>query len=223
MLSLRSLSFALTLLFILAYAARAQSASTASVNINGHVSGAVLLSISPTAQLSDGETSLTSHNLDAHTILVSIKTGGGQARHIAIPVQIRSNVGYTLSALVKRGAATSTSQLRGIQVTGARPTGRLVAVDAVAAMNMAEAVYAVKAAGQSQQASRGASLSPFPVTLLTGPRVSLGGTPDSPYNAVEVMILAETEASAERETKTVELILSATPNSATSSPALAQN
>ena len=223
MLSSRSLTFALTLLFILAYAVRAQSGSTASVAINGHVSGTVLLSISPAARLSDDKTSLTSHNLDAHTILVSIKTVGDHARQIAIPVQIRSNIGYTLSALAKRSEATSTHALRGIQVTGARATGRFVAVDAIDAMNVLEATAHAKAAGQSQQASQGAWLSPFPATLLTGPRISLGGAPDSPYNAVEVMILVETEASAEKETKTVELILSATPNSATSSPALAQN
>jgi hypothetical protein len=223
MLSLRSLSFALTLLILLAYAARAQSGSTASVTLNGHVSGTVLLSVSPTAQLSDDKYSITSHNLNAHTILVSIKTGGGHARQIAIPVQIRSNVGYALSASAKLGGATSTHALRGIQVTGARPTGKFVAVDAVAAMNVAQAVYAMNAAGQSQRASRGALLTLFPATLLTGPRISLGGTPDSPHNAVEVMILAEVEASTETESQSIELILSATPNGATSSPALAQN
>jgi hypothetical protein len=219
MLSLRSLSCALTLLPLLACAARAQSVSTASVNINGHVSGTVLLSISPTAQLSDDNASITSRNLDAHTIIVSIKAGGGHARQILIPVQIRSNVGYTLSASAKRSETTSAHALCGIQVTGARPTGRFVAVDAVDAMEMAEAFDAMNAAGQLQQASRGVLLSLFPATLLTGPRISLSGMPDSPHNAVEVMILAEVEASADG----IELTLSATPNSATSTSTLAQN
>src|ERR1044072_9392628 len=120
--SFKSLAFALTLLFSLACAARAQSPSaTVSVTVNGQVSVAVLLNISPNAQLSDGESSVTTHNLDAHTILVSIETRGLHARQIAIPVQLRSNVGYALSASIKPGGATQT-RAGGIRVTEARPT-----------------------------------------------------------------------------------------------------
>jgi hypothetical protein len=107
--------------------------------------------------------------------------------------------------------------LRGLRVTGARATGRFVALDAVEAIDVAAAFDAT----DSTQKMRPAALVfPSPATLLTGPRISLAGTSGSPHNAVEVMILAEVEASAEGERGTIELILSVLPNSV-SSPALA--
>ncbi|HEX8653476.1 MAG TPA: hypothetical protein VF708_21850 [Pyrinomonadaceae bacterium] len=223
MLSLRSLSFALTLLLLLACATKAQSvSSTSSVTINGQVSGTVLLNISPTAQLSDGATLVTSHKTDAHTLVVSIKIDDHRARQIVIPVQIRSNVSYALSASIKqRGATPPTLQLlRGIKVTGARPTGRFVALDAFEAMNVA-AFDTANEASRLPQASRNA-LYYSPVTLLAGPRISLAGMSDSPHNALEVTIVAEVGAFAEEEMQSIELTLSATPNVASSSPTLAQ-
>jgi hypothetical protein len=219
MLSLKSLSCVLTFTLLLACAAKAQSGS-ASVRFGGHVSGTVLLSVSPTAQLSDQETLVAANNLDAHTILVSIKTYGSHAGRISIPLQIRSNVGYTLSA----SARGSETWLRGLRVTGARATGRFVAADAVEAMNVATAFDARTLASPAQRASLGAlQLFPSPFTLLAGPRISLAGPSDSPHNAVEVLILAEVEASAEGESQSIELVLSASPDIArASSPALAQ-
>lgn len=222
MLSLRSLSFVLVLTILLASATRAQSGSNASVTIGGQVSAAVLISIAPTAQLSDSETLVTAHNTDARTLFISIKIHGHHARQIVIPVLIRSNTGYMLSALAKPCEATPSTLLRGMQVTGARPTGRFVAVDAVEAMNVAAAFDATNAAGHLQRASLSALLLSSPTILLTGPRISLAGTPDSPHNAVEVTMLAEVEASDEGETQSLDLILSATPDSASSLPALSQ-
>jgi hypothetical protein len=224
MLSLRSLSFALTLLLLLACATRAQSVSArASVTINGQVSGTVLLNLSPTARLSDGATHITSRNTDAHTLVVSIKTEDHRAGQIVIPVQIRSNVSYALSASIKQSGATTPrlQPMRGIKVAGARATGRFVAPDAVEAMNVA-AFDTANEASRLPQASRN-TLHSSPVTLLTGTRISLAGTSDSPHNALEVTIVAEVGASAAEEMQSIELTLSATPNPASSSPALAQN
>ena len=223
MLSLRSLSFALTFLLLLACATRAQSVSSrASVTINGQVSGTVLLNLSPSARLSDGATHVTSHNTDAHTLVVSIKIKDHRARQIVIPVQIRSNVSYALSASIKQSGATPPLEMmRGIKVAGARPTGRFVAPEAVEAMSVA-AFETANEASRLPQASRNALPHP-PATLLAGPRISLAGMPDSPHNALEVTIVAEVGASAAEEMRSVELTLSATPDVASSSPALAQN
>src|SRR5918997_6499041 len=96
MLSLRSLSFALTLTLLFACAAKGQSTS-ASVAISGSVSQTVFLSIAPTVQPTDSEAQVSYVSVNAHTILVSVKTSGSRTRQISVPLQIRSNAGYTLS------------------------------------------------------------------------------------------------------------------------------
>jgi hypothetical protein len=214
MLLLRSLSFALTLMILLACAARGQSTS-ASVAMSGHVSETVLLSIAPTAQPTDTETLVSHVNLNARTILVSIKTSGSRTRQISLHLQIRSNTCFTLSA-----SANGTA-LSGLRVSEARATGRFVAVDAVEAMNVAAEFDATTDAGRMQRASLGTLRLPSPVTLLTGPRISLAGTHDSPHNAVEVMILAEIAPTAEGEPQSIEMILTASPNGSSPLAALA--
>lgn len=214
MLSLRSLSFALTLTLLLACAAKGQSAS-ASVAISGTVSETVFLSIAPTAQPTDSETLVSHVSLNARTILVSIKTSGNRTRQISLPLQIRSNVRYTLST------STNGTALRGLRVREVRATGKFVALDAVEAMNVVAEFDATTDIGQAQRASRGALHFPTPITLLTGPRISRAGTYDSPHNAVEVMILAEIAPTAEGESQSIEIILTASPNGAPQLTALA--
>lgn len=216
MLSLRSLSFALTLTLLLACAAKGQSAS-APIAISGSVSETVFLSIAPTAQPTDSETLVSYVSVNARTILVSIKTSGSHARQISVPLQIRSNASYTLSF----SAGGSGTALRWLRVREARATGRFVATDAVEAMNVAAEFDPTTATGRSQRASQGALHFPSPVTLLTGPRISRAGTYDSPHNAVEVMILAEVAPTAGVESQSIEMILTASPNAASSLAALA--
>jgi hypothetical protein len=216
MLSLRSLSFALTLMILLASAGKGQSGS-ASVTIGGHVSETAILSIAPSAQRPGSEAQVGYSNLNPHTILVSItQASGSPPAQIAIPAQIRSNVGYTLSVSAKR---SGTLVLRALSVAGKRATGRFVALDAVEAIDVAAAFDATAPSTERTQVAWQPALR-FPsasVTLLTGPRVSLAGTFDSPHNAVEVMILAEVEASARGAGGHVELILSVAPQNASSS------
>ena len=216
MLSLRNLSFALTLTLLLACAAKGQSAS-ASVVISGSVSEAVFLSIAPTAQPTDSETLVSYISLNASTILVSIKTSGSRAGQISVPLQIRSNADYTLSVSTSRSA----TPLRGLWVQETRATGKFVALDAVEAINVAAEFDATTPTGWAQRGGRGALHLPSPVTLLTGPRISRAGTYDSPHNAVEVTLLAEITTTAERETQSIEFILTASPDSASSLAALA--
>jgi hypothetical protein len=215
MLSLRSLSFALTLMILLASAAKGQSVS-ASVTIGGHVSETAILSIAPSAQLSSLDAQVSYSNLNAQAVLVSITiASGSRPAQIAIPAQIRSNASYTLSVLAKQ---SGTLLLRELHVAGKRATGRFVALNAVEAINVAAAFDATAQSTERTQLMRPAALRfpSAPCPLLTGPRISLAGTFDSPHNAVEVLIVAEVEASAEGERGSAELILSVAPNSASS-------
>lgn len=225
MLSLRSLSLALTLTALFACAAKGQSRS-GTVTAHGRVSETVILSIAPHAPRFESETTISYSNLNAQTVLVSITNSGSHPARITIPAQIRSNVGYTLSVSAKSSEKPlqQTPLLRQLRVTGKRATGRFVALDAVEAINVAAAFDATS---QSTERIRRVTTSALvfpsssPATLLTGPRISLAGASDCPHNAVEVIIQAEVEAYAEEARGHIELILSVSPNSESAAPALA--
>jgi hypothetical protein len=220
------LAITLALTILLAPQARGQSAS-ASISVGGQVSGAVFISIAPGAQLSNkidesdesdesGETSetnvtlpFTHSNLDRQTIRLSIHSspsgGGDDRRLVSIPLLLRSNVGYTLTARANSNGMTP----GGLCVAGVRATGRHVARGAANAVNVATCVDAT--AGVRTRHANGVAQG-FSATLLQGPAISLSGTPDSPFNALEVSLLLELEPSPNGERRGgIELILSATP------------
>jgi hypothetical protein len=124
-----------------------------------------------------------------------------------IPVQVRSNVGYKLLATATAGG----SDLSSLLVVGARPTGSLAAPDAAEALGVAAAFDGRGRAGGSFPNDFGRPDLSTPVELLSGPRVSAGGTLLSPHNALEVVLSATVEPHADKEGWTLVLLLSATP------------
>ena len=208
------LSFALTLTILLASEATGQSGS-ASITVNGQVSEAVFISIAPGAQLSSENLQVTYSNLNTHSVRLSINASGGDARRLSIPVQLRSNVPYTLSA----AANLNGMRLRKFCVAGARPTGRLVAANASTAVN-ATSCEASTADLQTLDVNRGAHAFSSLFALLKGPRISLGGTLETPSNALEVTVLIEVAPQDNEEHGNVELMLSALPGIGFSGAAL---
>lgn len=215
--SFAALSIALALTLLLAPDAVGQSAA-ASVNMSGQVSGAVFVSIAPGAQLSGETLAVTYSNLDRQTVRLSIDaSGSGDAgRRISIPLQLRSNVGYTLSASARLSGTTLL--LRGLCVEGVRATGRRVAHGAVNAANIAACDDGATSArtrnanarnANARNASRGGFATPS--TLLQGQMISLSGASDSPFNALEVLIRVEVETPTGQPQGSIELILSASP------------
>lgn len=198
------LSIALTFAFLLAPQASGQS-----VTVGGQVGEAVFVSIAPGAQVSGDTLPVTYSNLDKHTVRLSIPTSGTSGgRRLSIPLQLRSNVGYTLSASANFDGTTLL--LRELCVANVKATGRHVARGATNAANMA--ACADRAAHvRTGDANRGGSSSP--ATLLQGQPISLSGTSDSPFNALEVLILVEVETLTGQPQGQIELILSATPRS----------
>ena len=198
--SLAALSFALTLTVFLAHEAAGQS-SSGSVTVSGQVSRAVFLNVAPGAQLYADDFRVTHTRQDAHTVHLSVSVTGGEARLVSIPLQLRSNAGFKLSASAEAGDAS----LSAVRVTGARATGSLVAADALDAATR-------DAATEDAHASPAASQSPFTRTLLTGPRISLAGTLDTPSNALEVTLLLEVQPRDGQQHSNVELTLTAPPD-----------
>lgn len=197
------ISVAVALTSLLAPAASGQSTS-ASINVSGQVSEAIFVSVAPGAQLSDESLTATYSNLDKHTVRLSINNSGGGGR-ISIPLQLRSNVSYTLSA---SATLNGTTLLRGLCVGSVRATGRYVASGAVNAARAATCEDA-KASVQTRDANRSVPRFSSPATLLQGQAISLSGTSDSPSNALEVLLFVEVEPQSGQTQGNIELILSA--------------
>jgi hypothetical protein len=203
------LSIALTLTILLATEARGQSDS-ASISVSGQVSEAIFVSIAPGAQLSAEALQVTHSNLNRHTVRLSIDTSGsGTGGRITIPLQLRSNVSYTLSASANLNGAT---RLRGLCVRSVRATGRYVVGGALNAAHTAACEDAT-ASVQMRDANRSVPRFSSPATLLQGQTISLSGTPASPFNALEVLLLLEVETQIGEPQGNIELILSASPGS----------
>jgi hypothetical protein len=142
--------------------------------------------------LSPGST-LPKHNLridtpgDRSTLTLTVSGSTADAVEVRVPILIRSNSSYNISALVRSQAAT----LAGFVVVDARPIGRFVAGDAVTNLNVAPELDR-RATNGTWQTTAANSLPlnlSAPLSILNGPRVSLAGTLNSADNALEVIIL----------------------------------
>jgi hypothetical protein len=211
-LRLRRFSLFLTLTLCLSGGARAQ-AGGGSVRMTGVVSELVTLSIPQTTQ-APGVLVNTSRSADnALTLTLNGNTRG--LTEVRIPVQIRSNAAYRLSAAI----TSSGSDLKSLLVVGARTTGALAAPDAAEAVSVAAAFDGREGADSSNAAAGFSSTNAgfnFPnlsslSELLSGPRATLGGTLQSPQNAVEVTLAVAVAPRTDAQNWTVELLLSAAP------------
>jgi hypothetical protein len=101
-----------------------------------------------------------------------------------VPILIRSNTEYKISARVQSKSAT----LANFAVLDAHATGRFVALDSFANLNVVRELDSRNKNENFQVASLPFNLSSS-VTILSGPRVSLAGTLNSVDNALEVILL----------------------------------
>jgi hypothetical protein len=190
-------TLSLTMLLCLTGAARAQSGG-GSVRMSGVVSETVALSI-PQGASAPGVSVTTTRN-DEHSLTVTLSGATRELTQVSVPVRIRSNAGYSLFAKAEAGG----SNLSSLLVTGARPTGDLVAPGAAEAVGVAAAFDGRHGADGFNRPNLSA-----PSELLSGPRISLGGTFQSPHNALEVVLSITVEPRADGQAWTVVLLLSA--------------
>ena len=155
-----------TLIGVLLFVSAGVSAQTkdSSVMLRGAVSETVVLSVLPNLNFSiDGANSGSSVRL----VLSGTDAGSPVVR---VPVLVRSNTGFRISAVYE----SNTAGLSELLVVEARATGSLASP---------RIVQSVKTKPQFDfDVSQ-------PVLVLTGPRVSLGGTLLSPNNALEIILL----------------------------------
>src|SRR5439155_26543345 len=109
---------------------RGQSHS-APVTINASVSETVALSVGEA--FAENDVRIESHD-DRKTLGLTVSGSSTDDVAIRVPILIRSNTSYRISALIQSQAAT----LVNFAVIGARATGRFGAINAVAGLNVAQ-------------------------------------------------------------------------------------
>jgi hypothetical protein len=135
------------------------------VTLQGTVSETVALSILP---------NFTQNNVDLNvvnngsTVRLTLSSTGAEVR---VPLLVRSNTGFKIS--VESQTQSETAVPAHLSVIDVRPTGSLVSAEIVNALVSSEVEL-----NTSQ-----------PLLVLSGPRVSLGGTLNSSNNALQVTLL----------------------------------
>ena len=149
----------LVLVVVLLVPVSVEAQSSGSAMLKGTVSETVALSVLP---------NFTHNNIDVNivssgsTVRVTLSSTDAKAPVIRVPLLVRSNSSFKISAAVE----SSTAELSQLSVIDVRATGSLVSPAAISELE----------------------ISPQPDLLLSGPRISLGGTLNSPNNALEVTL-----------------------------------
>jgi hypothetical protein len=161
----RGFVFTLFVLLVCAGASVEPQTRNGSVNLSGSVSETVALSVPPTFNQSDVEV-MSSGN----TVQFTLSGTERSSPVIRVPLLVRSNCGFRISAEFESQAA----ELSEFSVADVHPTGNLVSPNIINALK------------------RRQPLDPHvtpPLLVLTGPRVSAGGTLQSPNNALQMTLL----------------------------------
>ena len=114
----------------------------------------------------------------------------GDDQVVRVPLQIRSNTSFKISAIFE----SKTAALSELSVEDVRATGMLVSPQVVNAIHL------------NPQLDPDTSQ---PLLVLSGPRISLGGTLNSPNNALQVTVVIRWKPGLPREP--IHLTLAATP------------
>lgn len=132
-----------------------------SVTLNATVSETVSLSVLPNS------TGAEVISIGGNTVRVTLS--GPVSPVVRVPLLVRSNSGFSISAVVE----STTAEVAELSVVDVHATGTLVAPSAITGLN---------APSNPLDLSR-------PFLVATGPRVSLGGTLNSPHNALQITLL----------------------------------
>jgi hypothetical protein len=182
------------------------------VTVTGRVSAVAAVAAPSAGRVMEGDAQISARPDGAHGLILSLTGAGGGETRLELPIQLRSNVGFGLVASCATGG-TRLSSLSVVEVGGA---GRFVHPGAAGRVQVSPTFDGRP--GARRPSSGGPELS-APVTVLTGPPVSMGGTLDSPGNMIEVVLRVVLVAPAGAEGWHAELRLSAEPSDGEGRPA----
>ena len=160
--------FALTAVVLFVSATVEAQTARASVTLTGRVSETVALSIPPV--FNQNKTVVDVVSSAGNTVRITMSGDDTQPSVIRVPLLVRSNTDFNLSATFESDSA----ELKQLSVVDVQATGTLVSP---------QSVNAIKVKPHSDFATS------QPLLVLSGPRVSFGGTLESPNNALHVTLL----------------------------------
>jgi len=157
--------------------------SGSSVTLKGSISETVALSIVPNSTHANIGINVVS---SGSTARMTLSGTDAESQVIRVPLIVRSNRGFRISAV----AESRTALLAQLSVVAVRATGTLVSPNAVNELDIAQQfdLRGLDEKASSATSSLQSDVS-RPMHLLSGPRVSLGGTRDSPNNALQITFL----------------------------------
>ncbi len=185
-------------LLLLPLMARGQSHS-APVTINASVSETVALSVGES--FAENNVRIESHGA-GKTLGLMLSGSSTDVVTVSVPILIRSNTSYKISASVQSQAAV----VANFAVIDARRTGRFAAMDALASLNVAQECDSRTSNGTIRTAMSPAILASS-FSIMSGPRISLAGTLNSMDNALEVTVLIEVKPEASANNWIIHLTL----------------
>jgi hypothetical protein len=157
--------FTLVVLLCVAATVEAQTTSS-SVTLTGRVSETVALSVPPTLSQPNARIDVVSSG--GNIVRITVSGNDAESSVIPVPLLVRSNTGFKVSALFE----STTAELSQLSVVDVHSTG------ALASPQLIDAVKVKPDPGTAQ-----------PMLVLSGPRVSFGGTLQSPNNALRATLL----------------------------------
>jgi len=152
-------------------------AQTGGVTIKTTVSETVALSVLPNSISGDVVST-------GNTVRITVSGADANAPIIRVPLLVRSNSSFKISAAVE----SNTAEVTQLSVTDARATGTLVSPQAITELNVPRQ-FDVRGLDESISSVLNLLDVSRPVLVASGPRVSRGGTLVSPNNALQITLL----------------------------------
>lgn len=155
----------LTLTAVVLLASAGAAAQTGRVTIQANVSETVALAVAPDFARGAVDADVMS---TGNTVRITLSSTNAQNPVIRVPLLVRSNSSFKISAV-----DSPTASIAQLSIAGVRATGNLVSPAAVNGLHVPDRIDL----DDSRE-----------VVLVSGPRVSLGGTLNSPNNALQITV-----------------------------------
>jgi hypothetical protein len=166
-------------------------AQTGRVALTATVSETVALSVLPIATDGSVHTAVVS---SGNTVRITLSGVNSEASVIRVPLLVRSNSGFRISAALE----TSTAVLTELAILDILATGELVSPQAINGLNVPPELDS-RGLSKSLSSVRNLLDDVRPFLVASGPRVSTGGTLNSPNNALQITVLMDLKPQTSRD------------------------
>ncbi|HEU4933530.1 MAG TPA: hypothetical protein VFT48_15705 [Pyrinomonadaceae bacterium] len=183
---LRLRSYVFTLFAVLLLVPAGVEAQTGGVTMTSTVSETVALSVLQNSIHGDVVST-------GNTVRITLSGAETDAPVISVPLLVRSNSSFKISAAVE----SNTAEVTQLSVTDVRATGTLVSPQAISEFNVPRQ-FDVRGLDDSTSSVPNLLDPSRPVLVASGPRVSRGGTLVSPNNALQITLLIRLKPQAAR-------------------------